>query len=509
MRWFPLPCLLALWAQVPVQAALVGRSRSVGRFGDIVPKLPELPGDIAGNLSQGNQSCNCSGNSTVKELIWQCKFEGGAEAVAMGLIFAVMVAPVVLYMALSGGTMSFLTLKLVDTTISIFLALLWFSAFSTLLNSRQVHALFAYAEEVFALLQVMMLYVIVSYIAYLWRDKDVRLMTLGSCGGHYVAFAGIRAAGETQFESSKAVARFIGEDYGHWASIVVCALGFLVIEEMELDILGLTGSFAVTQAVRHVLTGSYPPRGHLLLQLFGRPEQAPLALAAGGPRTVQRFEGLGRSAGPQADSGHEAWQRWCMLGWAMGLTILAAFWLMYLSEHGEFTGKIARKCSHVMRVLLIMCIAWGYLLWGEWVFVETFFEGHSITGQMSFAVIATLCSLVLIMVVAGVDLRRRSARHFTCIGVMGASLVAAWSWEHIFDAALDTIAERYQVGFGGLVPKVTLALVIPAAVLPVYVTFIKPKIMEESEAGNWAPELDLLQGNSHSSHTPNNVQPVP
>mmetsp|Transcript_29833 Transcript_29833/g.80765 ORF Transcript_29833/g.80765 Transcript_29833/m.80765 type:complete len:559 (-) Transcript_29833:120-1796(-) len=549
MRACLLPCLLALLAPTPVAAALVGRtrgaSRPAGHEADAGPghgaagKQAAHGGDIAADhLGDANRSgCNCTSNSTlISDAIQQCKFKEGAEAVAIGLIFAVVVIPILLYMAMTEGTVSFLVLKLVDTTISIFLALLWFSAFSTILQSDYVHSLFPYAEEVFAITQVFVLYAMVMLIAYLWRDKDVRLMTLSSCGAHYVAFAGIRATGETQFESSK----YVGKDYGHWASIVVCALGFAclglvfrvfhllflrrvghskldeVVEEMELDIVGLTGSFAVTQVVRQAITGSYPPTAHLLLFLGSEsasrwPSLWPASATASasllpGQKGPPALDFLAEASSPGMQK-HELWQRNCMLIWAVCLTLLAAVWLMYLSEHGDFTGHFVRKCSHVMRVLLIMCIAWGYLLWGQWAFNENFFEGHPIIGQMCFAVVATFCSLLFIVVVATLDLKRHSARHFACIGVMGASLVAAWSWEHVFDGSLNIISERYEVGFGGLVPKATLALVIPAAVLPVYVTYIKPKIMEAQVEGS---ELDLLHTNTshHDSARHTSARPT-
>lgn len=446
-----------------------------------------------------------------------CEFDEGAEAVALGLIFAIVFVPLVIYMALSEGTMSFLVLRLVDTTISIFLALLWFNTFSVIVHHEVVHALFPYAEEVFAVAQVVILYAVVLVVAYVWRDKDVRLMTLGSCGAHYVAFAGISATSKTQWESTEAVTTLFGREVAPWASFLVCILGLAgfglvfrvlhvlwtgkvshdklheVVEEMELDIIGLTGSFAITQTLRHALTGNYPG-GHLFLFEL-RSEAARL------------WTDL---ANPDGHMTHTKWQRLMVLLYSVTLTMVAVGWLLALSEYGESTNPLRRKCSHVTRALLIMCIAWGYLLWGEWTFIEGYFAGHSIIGQMAFAALATFCSLFLIICISGITLQKRSARHFAAVGIMGASLVAAWSWEHVFGESLDLLGRKYQVGYGGLVPKAVLSFVIPAAVLPVYVTYIKPKLLEV-EHNHASAEFDIQRASvannvlhhseeSHQSH---------
>merc|ERR1719313_566379 len=83
----------------------------------------------------------------------------------------------------------------------------------------------------------------------------------------------------------------------------------------------------------------------------------------------------------------------------------------------------------------------------------------------------------------------RSREHIDSarIGMTGLGLVAAWAWEHCFHVALDVVGEEYQVGNGGLIPKIVLAILVPSFVLPVYVNYVKPivlayeKIEEEQE----------------------------
>lgn len=484
--WLLAAILVALRPQ-PAATAVLGHSRL--RPGE--QHVATLVADKVPALSQSHYVRTAGSPSPDAGHTKPCG--NGAEAVAMGLIFAVVTIPILLYMAMAPGPMSELVLKLVDTSISIFLAVLWFSAFSALLGTRRVHDMFPYAEEVFALLQVVALYVIMMVVAYFWRDKEMRLVTFAGCGAHYVAFAGIRAIGETQNEAAKAVAN----NYGHWMAFLACVVGIAilicvfrithvcwvhrvghdklreVVDDIELDIIGLIGSFAVTQALRHALTGQYPQLKHLFFQ-------QPLGGAVHHQQPLAEQPGLlvGFHAVRGNPDGKNSWQKWFLLGWSVLLTVIAACSLTYLNRVSESASRCVSKTIHIAKVVLVMCIAWGYLLWGEWTFNEAFLDGDPMFGEICFSSLATLTSLALITVLARLNVKLPAVRQTTTISITGASLVAAWSWEHCFDHALDVIGKKYQVGYDGMVPKAVLAFFIPLAVLPVYVTYIKPRVME-------------------------------
>lgn len=236
------------------------------------------------------------------------------------------------------------------------------------------------------------------------------------------------------------------------------------IEELELDIIGLVLSFAIMQALRHVLTGHYPAQAHLLLQ------------SAGGSDCI--INGL------EHHHQHTASQRGLMLLASVVLTLLAFLSLRFLEDF-KGRGYWVNKGIHVVQVVLVMCVAWGYLLWGEWQFYETFFRGDKMFGKMVFAVIATTASLLIILSLAYATHERfSSARGYAKIVVMAVSLVAAWSWEHCFHTAIDVLAEQYQVGYGGLVPKIVIAFAVPVIILPGYIIFMKPIVVEVDERTN-------------------------
>merc|ERR1719259_217785 len=110
----------------------------------------------------------------------------------------------VVSMTLAGGRVHELTMKMLDTFTSIFLAVLWFNTFRQFLETFHVADAFPGAAGIAGFLQVVMLYCIAMVIAWMWRDSKMRVTTFCSCGAHFIAFAGIAASGEGQLSMDKA-----------------------------------------------------------------------------------------------------------------------------------------------------------------------------------------------------------------------------------------------------------------------------------------------------------------
>jgi len=383
--------------------------------------------------------------------------------------------PVVLSMALSEGLLGVLTMKLIDTFISIFLAVLWFSAFNQVLITFDVATWFPFAKSVLCLLQLLMLYIVAITVAWLWRDKQMQLTTFTVCGAHYIAFAGIGATNHVQ-ESA------VGDEWSVWSAFtalafVIMTVGFLStlyvlnwaffrskkvgdvrfqrsVDEMEVDIAGLVSSFLVTQAVQHAITGEYP-HAHLLLQLMAR-------------------QGMGTSS----------LQRTIMLGWSIVLTFVAGVCLPMLEEYTiKKDDHWGRRSHRFLKVFMVMMVAWGYLIWGTWQF-KTYFSGDPMYGHMLFASLCTFVVLGLLygFVIIQGKVTSETARETNSITVSGLSLVAAWSWEHCFTLAFDVIGHRYNVGYQGLVPKLVMATAIPCIVIPTYVRHVRKAVLAAEEA---------------------------
>lgn len=419
---------------------------------------------------------------------------------------AVMI-PLVISMALSEGLLGTLTMKMLDTFVSIFLAVLWFSAFNQLIRTFRVGTWFPYAGEVVCFVQVMVLYCVAMTVAWLWRDKQMQLTTFTVCGAHYIAFAGIGATTNIQEHMSASV----GEEWSVWSSVtsfafVIMAIGFLIVmyllnwiffradkigdtsfqrsvDEMEIDIVGLVASFLATQAVRQAITGKYPQK-HLFLQSDSWQRTPSSAL-----------------------------QRNMMLAWSMMLTLMAALGLPMLEE---WTIKKGDRWTNLgfrfLKVVLVMMVAWGYLVWGSWQFYSLF-QGDQMYGNMLFASLCTFVVLAVLYLLAMIhesdQVTSETARETNNITVSGLSLVAAWSWEHCFTLAFDVIGHRYDVGFEGLVPKLFMATAIPCILIPTYVKHVRTAVLKAEEAEEVEEEERKMRILSRAGMTPSSRSPSP
>jgi len=423
----------------------------------------------------------------------------GAGSVAVGLFSTTCLVPWVFSLIMYGGIVSKLTWRFVDFFTSVFLAILWFGAFNDIFT---LSFFTDYASPlVIIILQVFVLYFLAMFIAYQLKDNQFRLVTFASCGAHYVAFAGIASGEHVQ-------RKYFAEDVASpfiFVAIAIAAFAAVfyavyqwrgkrmedkfnhVVDELELDIAGLVGSYLITQSVRTLLTGHYPAPHLFFLQED--------------PHGAEHAEhGHEEAHGAHGEHGHHEThtqtERWTMFGWACFLVASCIYLVPKLHRWGH-QGLWQHRFAHFVKVAIIMSAAWAFLLWGEWEFHASF-SGDPLFGKMVFALLGTAVALSLVMAVAyTIPPDDQWLLQAAELGITGLGLVAAWSWEHCFDKALETIAKEYQVGYGGLVPKLTLAILVPMFVLPVYVNYVKPqvvKIEEEEEE-----ETEKLYGSSHGT----------
>lgn len=396
----------------------------------------------------------------------------------MGLMAWVILTPVLMSMLMTqvaGGQVSYLTFRMIDMGTSIFLAVLWFSAFGDIL-----HRAIPYADATVIGVLVLVLYVGAMSIAYTLRENKFSLFVFLGISAHFIAFAAIKAATEAQQNSGRlggGAAMSFGFCvllFGVFAAIsLVCFYSWrrytkseelqIAIDELELDVAGLVLSFTIMQALRHALSGHYPSPAHLFLQ--SSPSLAPSALrsiAGGHGHATER-------------------QKSEMLMWSIGFTVLACVALFTLNTLKDRTHYWCHKLLHVVEVVLVMCAAWGYLLWGAWQFTETDFSGDPMFGNMIFAVFATIISFIVIVVAAFAIDKEYLVKGYARLCIMAISLVTAWSWEHCFHVAVNIVAAEYSFTQGGLITKVIIAIIVPLTTLPGYIAFLKPIVLEKTE----------------------------
>lgn len=406
-----------------------------------------------------------------------------ASAVAFVLITFAILIPIVSYMALQNGEISHLTLQLLDYFVTLLIAMLYFQVLSDFLRLPMVQNAFPrvirpYAEEIVAAAHGFVMYVIFLLVVYKNRNNGTRVMILAGCFAHYVAFAGIAAGQMNQHKAGS----FAPLEYRPLVSFLVVAAVVVLfglvsvitqrcvantkeneqfknaVDHMELDIAGLVLSYMTMQAIRHTLTGRYPAKAHMLIQ-------------SSSPHFV-----------------HTGSQRMFMLCFSVVLTVIAALVLTWVARSSErilwdesFVGRWKRKIIQVSRMWLVMCVSWGYLLWGEWEFYEQLFYEHGMFGQVLFASIVTVVALFTLWGLSELSMESRTVHTAKRLTLLGVSLAMAWSWEHCFSFALEVLGDKYEVGYGGLVPKTIIAIVVPLSIAPVYLQFLHPSVEAHEE----------------------------
>merc|ERR1719193_2334094 len=112
------------------------------------------------------------------------------------MISGAIIMPLVIHFVSFGKIRAIVTWKLLDTFVSVFLAVLWFNAFSGFMHawldpktpSPAFMALIGLAEFV-------VLYVGVIVLSFMLKQRRLVMGAFVAIGAHYIAFAGVHSTG--------------------------------------------------------------------------------------------------------------------------------------------------------------------------------------------------------------------------------------------------------------------------------------------------------------------------
>jgi len=383
------------------------------------------------------------------------------------------------------GHLPQLMLKLLDYTACIVLAALAFEACVTVLEFVCPKTSFRYVPQMLVLIVVMLLYIFSMWVAYWWRNHELPLVTFIGCASHYVAFVGICAGCWIQHEFAMhfeakhrlwasflccvvylvSIICLFGVSHWFWLSRVKHSLFQAVVDGMEADVIGFVTSWALTNTV-----------------LLSVSENA--------------AENLFMLDGSSVEI--EKWQGWCWLLWVAFLSTLAILSLGTLSRLVQSSHcPRRRKVAHVVRTCLVMTTAWGWLIVGRWLFHTKVLPDHDpMAVYTSFAVACNSLALFMVVcigILAPSSLQIVSFRHAAFAGIHGASMLVALAWEGALAQALNTLNAGPVIAspvWWSLAAKAALAVLLPGAVLPFYVSRIKPLVLtaEEEQLRFLSPE---------------------
>lgn len=356
------------------------------------------------------------------------------------------------------------TWYVIDQVVAIFLAVMYFQAFDSLLEFVDV----GFSSLVLSsIVHAVVVFVSVMLLAYWLRRHDLGLAVLCGAGAHVVSFSSMHAAANMQ---------------NHWVGISytwgMCIFGLLVLglglalagyltytakrkaqllqsgslnnsfiektDDLENDVAAMSFSVAFTMFVRFVLSGHHP-------------------------------------VGSEAEFDHTAQQRLLLLIYAVVCLLVAVVSVKFCSKKAAESDSYAvKRMMTFLNTVAAMNVAWAFLYWGEWEFFEYLYPGEAIKGRVMFAIIATIaCGLLLIGLskypstesdasMSGASITGKSDK---MVALTALALVCAWSWELCFDAAMEAMTEgvAHPVAW-----KVATTVILSGIIVPVYAIYMRP-----------------------------------
>lgn len=353
------------------------------------------------------------------------------------------------------------TWVVIDQVIAVFLAVLYFQAFGSMIDFHGLsphNAIIAHMVNAFFVLGM------VLFLAGKLYKNNLGLAILCGSGAHIASFSSIGWAAHQQNS-------LMGYSYSTAMCLfgMVCLLlglaiiGYLVYtakkragmlqednymdktDDVENDFGSMAMSVVWTMFVRFMLTGHHPEDDE-----------------------------------SDVKNRHTQTERTAMFIYFILTLPVAAGVVAYCGKkQSQVTSYAAKRVLTFVSTVATMNVAWAMLFWGEWEFFDVLFRGEVLKGKVMFAVAASIfCGLALVGLTK-VPTGKGFGKKEVLVALTAVSLVTAWSWEGCFDAAVEDMTEG--VAHPATWKAVSTATLF-AVVLPVYAMYVKPISNEAAEA---------------------------
>lgn len=356
---------------------------------------------------------------------------------------------------------------IIDQVIVVFLAVMYFQAFDSLLDFGKLRN-----PVLASVLHAVLMLAMVLILAYSLRRSSLGLAIFCAVGGKVVTFSSVHAATAVQVA-------FVGSSYT-WS---MCIFGLLVLiagfgivgylvytakkREGELDSDGITINHAFMDKTNDLETKSGAMAFSVCFTMFVR-----FVLTGHHPVDAK------------TEFDHTSSQRTRMFLYACFCLLVAGVAVKQCSKKAASTDSFAVKRLMVfLNTVAAMNVAWAFLLWGEWEFYEHSFPGEAVKGRVMFAILASfigglmLIGLTKLPTLAGKA--GTAAESDKMVALTAISLVIAWSWGACFNQAVEDMVEGVSHPAGW---KIAATVALFAVVVPVYAYYVKPITGPAAEA---------------------------
>eukprot|EP00928_Gymnodinium_smaydae_P089422 TRINITY_DN73391_c0_g1_i1.p1 TRINITY_DN73391_c0_g1~~TRINITY_DN73391_c0_g1_i1.p1 ORF type:complete len:187 (-),score=8.17 TRINITY_DN73391_c0_g1_i1:222-704(-) len=124
---------------------------------------------------------------------------------------------------------------------------------------------------------------------------------------------------------------------------------------------------------------------------------------------------------------------------------------------------------------------------------------------IAFATVTTLMAFAFLVIFAAMDSRFESVRSCSPgtrdLSVTAVALTAAWSWEHCYMEAFQVVGDSFNMAYGDLIPKICLAILVPAILLPPHVLHIKARVIDLEAQRKHKGRVDSNDGRGSTDHS--------
>jgi len=417
--------------------------------------------------------------------------EGGTFSNAVVLLTAAVLIPLVVNLAHKDGMTGILTLKMLDVFLAVFFGNLWYSVWDQAMIAFHMRQMFQGSAQLWSAAVVIFIYATAQTgLESLSASGSVpEFEALKEIAAFTIAFALVLAGNVSQLGVSQLSSNPVPIAGSFGVCLLMecfCRLVFFLnykahlrdcrdqrvlkaMKQMESKIRAVTIGFCIAQAVRHFAAGTYAPVGRSILANGGQ----------GADGFVTTFS-----------------------IWLVCIALIGCFVVPQAKAFG-----LAGQNRYDVKAYLVMTVSWSYLLLFEFVLFWYKTQPDALPPELATSLFATVTSLAAVAKMtmfaqqypdAG---QTRDARETRDIFIEGLAFAAAWSWGMSYKMAFDVVGKRYQVGFGGLVPKLGIAIVIPIFMLPPYANFLKPAQLQEQDPQD-EPDDESTAGQADGTASP-------
>lgn len=404
---------------------------------------------------------NKTGNDTKQEGGWK-ECDKGAASENSGAIFAASMIGSAMMLSIAFGmarasndTIRKHTLFIIDQATVIFLAVLWFQAFDSFMNFRDIEAQNKFI--LCALYGVTALSVSVT-IAFLFRKSGITLAIICGCLSHFLSMTSALAGFVLQRDVFVA-------SWSNPAMAVLCMICMMAFF-MFIGVVIWCGKRAVQV-----------DNGEDFMNQTDNLENSFGAIASAFCfNLIVRFVFSGYHPIGQRD-GFKQTQRAFMLAHCVVALILAGV-VHILTQRVRNATYMVKRGVVFADAFLSMNVGWAWILWGEWEFYEPRFGTYPIFGKIMFALAVSLAVAALTVGLAQVETDGDMTGQVPQVAM---GLVIAWSWAACFDDAVRDFKDdnNHTVPF-----KLFAAAALTATILPVYALYFKPLTIISGKAGS-------------------------